>query len=361
MPYYHELKHYSDTKADWIARRLVALRADLYRTITGGRRPNSLIVGSWNIRSFDWGVPRLADSFHFIAEIVSAFDICAIQEVKSDLAPLRRLLRLLGPNWDFFVTDISDHEGGNAERMAFVYNRDKVVFRNLVGEIVVRSDTLSTGNQIARSPFFAAFQAGWFRFTLVSSHIVFGETNAAGLAMRAEEVAAIADSILKRAEVEDQVYLFLGDMNIDTRDGVVMQALLDSGLEVPEFPATNMGGDRFYDQIAYTVDGKSERKTRLLRHGVFDWRGAIYPYPETRIVTDGDPPNVARADFDETLAYYEPVVTAHRAAVGKAAYADFRRSYKRWNTEEMSDHLPIWVELETDYSDEYLMRFFATT
>jgi len=359
MPYYHGLKVYPPERADWIARRLLALRRDLYRRITGPRRPGSLIIGSWNIRAFDWGLPRLDDSFHFIAEIIAAFDICAIQEVKSDLGPLKRLIGLLGPNWDYFVTDISDHEGGNAERMAFVFNRNKVAFRNLVGEIVVRSDALSSGLQIARSPFFAAFQAGWFRFTLVSSHIVFGKTDAGGLAARAEEISAISEAILKRAKTEDQVYIFLGDMNIDTRDGVVMQALRRSGLEVPAFPATNMGGDKFYDQIAYTVEGRSERKTRLLRFDAFDWRNAVYPYPDTRFETGGDPDYVQRPTFDDTVAYYEPVVAAHRDFNRKDAYADFRKSYKRWNTEEMSDHLPIWVELETDYSDDYLMRFLA--
>jgi len=360
MPFYHGLKDYPEERADWIARRLVALRADLSREIGLKRKPNSLIVGSWNIRSFDWGLPRLDDSFHFIAEIIAAFDICAIQEVKSDLGPLKRLLHLLGPNWDFFVTDISDHEGGNGERMALVYNKDKVRFRNLVGEIVVRSTALSSGLQIARSPFFAAFQAGWFRFTLVSSHIIYGKADSTGLAARAEEITAISEAILRRAKTEDQVYIFLGDMNIESQTGVVMQALRDSGLHVPPFGPSNMAGNKFYDQIAYTVDGKDGRKTTLQNSGVFDWRNAVYPYPDTAITTDGDRPNVTRPDFDDTIAHYAPLVAAHRAHHGKAPYADFRKSYKRWNTEEMSDHLPVWVELETDYSDDYLMRFFQS-
>ena len=39
------------------------------------------------------------------------------------------------------------------------------------------------------------------------------------------------------------------------------------------------------------------------------------------------------------------------------AYANWDRSYKGWTTYEMSDHLPIWIELEVDYSDDYLRRF----
>jgi hypothetical protein len=29
-------------------------------------------------------------------------------------------------------------------------------------------------------------------------------------------------------------------------------------------------------------------------------------------------------------------------------------------THQMSDHLPIWVDLEIDYSDDYLKRFIPT-
>ena len=366
MPFYHDLKHYGEDpargdypgKPDWIARRLLTLRYDLNQKIIGPRRPNSLIVGSWNIRAFDGGLPRLDESYHYIAEIISAFDICAVQEVRDDLAPVKRLKGLLGPNWNYFVTDTSDHEGGNHERMAFFYNENKVIFRNLIGEIVVDGKALSTGGQIARSPFFAAFQADWFRFTLCSAHIVYGKSDAAGLARRAEEIAAIATALKKRAVKEDQVYVFLGDMNIERRDGPVMQALRGSGLEVPDFPPTNMGGDRYFDQIAFTVKGKAERKTRLIRFGAFDWRGAVYgPAPAPDPNAPDDPAYVGRVDDAAQVAHYTPVVAAHRLAGGKPPYADFSRSYARWMVDEMSDHLPIWVELETDYSDDYLMRF----
>ncbi len=134
MPFYHDLKDYGADpiypgKADWIARRLLTLRYDLAQAITKDRNPNSLIIGSWNIRAFDGGMPRLDESFHYIAEIIAAFDICAIQELRDRLEPLKRLMRLLGPDWDYFVTDVGDHEGSNYERMGFVYNQQVPVTR----------------------------------------------------------------------------------------------------------------------------------------------------------------------------------------------------------------------------------------
>ena len=361
MPFYVDLNYYKKypnpnypDQHRWIAERLLALRYDLSMTIVKDRRPNSLIVGSWNIRAFDGGLPRLPESFHYIAEIISTFDICAIQELKPDLEPIRRLKKLLGPNWDYFVTDTCDHEGGNAERMAFFYNTDKVVFRNIIGEIVIPSDALPTGHQIARSPFFAAFQAGWFRFTLCSSHIIYGEDHS----LRAAEITAITKALVKRARREDQVFIFLGDMNIESADGSIMTALRESKMHLAPVPASNLGGDKPYDQIAYTVKGKSTRKTRLLRSGTFDWRDAVFgPANERDPSAPDDPEHVIRRTHDENIAHYEPIVAAHREEHGKQAHASFRNSFKQWMTYEMSDHLPVWAELETDYSDEYLSRF----
>ena len=202
MAFYHDLKTYKNdpdypNKHAWISARLLTLRHDLNETITKDRQPNSLIIGSWNIRAFDDGISRMDESYHYIAEIIDHFDICAIQEVKSNLAPLRRLLRLLGPNWDFFVSDVSTHKGGNNERMAFVYNTNRVFFRNLIGEIVLAKEDLIAGEQVAQSPFFVSFQAGWFKFSLCSAHIIYGDD----LKLRAEEIRIIADTLVRRAEL----------------------------------------------------------------------------------------------------------------------------------------------------------------
>ena len=372
MPFYHGLKNYEfdaangtfpnyEGKKAWIASRLLTLRQDLAEQITNQRAPKSLIIGSWNLRAFDDGAPRLDESYHYIAEIIGSFDICAVQEVKGDLGPLERLRKLLGPNWEYFVSDVSTHKGGNNERMAFLYNTNRVFFRRLIGELVVDPDELENSDQFARSPFFAAFQADWFRFCLCSTHIIFGGTSEAEKKMRADEITAITKLLVSRAKKEDQVYIFLGDMNIESADGEIMQALRDSKMIVPEFPATNMTGSKLYDQMAFTDKGAATRKTRLIRHGVFDWRKAIFgPYPQDEFDTLTDEAKegpTRRISHEDMLAHYKPICDAQRAAVGKDAYADFARSFGLWTTFEMSDHLPIWIELEVDYSDDYIARF----
>lgn len=364
MAFYQHLHDYSDdkdypNKSKWIASRLLTLRHDLYETIEKDRDPSSLIIGSWNIRAFDDGVPRLDESYHYIAEIMCNFDICAVQEIKRDLKPLRRLVKLLGPNWDYFVSDVSIHKGGNNERMAFIYNTDKVFFRHIIGEIVIASEDLVAGEQIARSPFFASFQAGWFKFSLCSAHIKYGKD----LKIRAKEIEVISDILVKRSKLENQVHIFLGDMNIEQEDDEVMQALKNSELSTPEFGPTNMSGNRWFDHMAFSSKGRAGRKTRLLRHGVFDWRHAVFgPHPKgdknaSELTEEDIKSGKYRPTEKEILDHYEPIVAKLRKENKKKPYSNWPKAYRKWTTFEMSDHLPIWMELEIDYSDDYLRSF----
>ncbi len=327
MAFYKILKNYSADKSNRIADRLINLRKDLDSHISAGRTNKSLIIGSWNIRAFDGGRARRDESFHYIAEIIDRFDICAIQEVKVDLAPLRRLVRLLGPNWGYFVSDITTGDRGNNERMAFLYNKNRVFFRHLIGELVLPRDGLIAGNQIARTPFFASFQSGWFRFTLCASHITFDKNE-----FREREISAIAGVLKKRAKAEDEVYIFLGDMNIDSEEDATFKALLDNDLTVPLFGETNLAGGKHFDQITFTGNAK---KTELIRHGVFDWRSSVY--------------------MPEDKEHYKPIAEEMRGGQPYANWSD--KTYRSWTTGEMSDHLPIWIEIGADYSDEYLGKF----
>lgn len=331
MAYYKKLHGYSEEEAAWISKRLISLRKTIRTSDLGQRSHDNLVIGSWNIRAFDEGAPRRNESYHYIAEIIDHFDICAVQEVKKDLKPLKRLKDLLGPNWDYFVTDVTEGPKGNGERQAFLFNKNKVRFRNLVGEIVLGPDSLIDGKQISRTPFFASFQAGWFRFTLCSVHIIFGDDKS----KRTKEISALAKRIVKRAKDEDEVYVLIGDMNIEKRGDSIFKGLSKHGLEVPVFGPTNLGGNKHYDQIAFTSE---DIKTNFVQSGSVDWRADVFG-PD---------------DKD----YYEPIVQALRVEAGKKPYSNWNSSYQNhFASFEMSDHLPIWVEIQTDYSDAYLQRF----
>jgi hypothetical protein len=333
MAFYQSLKYDRKTyplgrdapgQAGWITDRLLRIRAMMNGQITSKRDPDSLIIGSWNIRHFDGGRPRMPESFHYIAEIIDHFDICAIQEVKN-IDAIKRLIKLLGPNWDFFINDSSGGGRGNHERMAFLYDTNKVQFRNLIGELVVDQTALAGGEQIGRTPFFASFQAGWFRFTLCSAHIVF--TEVAGRPLREDEIKVIADILRKRAKNTDEVHIFLGDFNTDDRVNGAIPYLQSKQFIVPDFGETNVIRTKHYDHITFTGP---QDESDLLHHGAINFTDAVFR--------------------EDEVEDYRAIAEEMRGE----AYSNWPRSYGDWRTHEMSDHLPIWMEIRTDYSNRYL-------
>lgn len=176
MPNYKTIKAYPD-KAEKlrIIDKLFFLRQSLDKEIPQKTDTETLLLATWNIREFN-SKNRINESYHYLAEIVSRFDLIAIQEVSPDLKALERLMSLLEDNWDYLVTDSTEGDEGGGERMAFVYDRNKIKFRKMAGEIVLPGESLKDGVlQFARTPFCVAFQAGWFRFMLTTVHIYFGK------------------------------------------------------------------------------------------------------------------------------------------------------------------------------------------
>ncbi len=356
MPFYHDLRThrlYSRDEADWIARKLLDLRNQLKSPAPLGvparTLSSSLIVGTWNIRDFDNNKfrhgPRRRESLHYIAEILSSFDVCALQEINEDLGPLKEIVRLLGPSWDFITTDVTQGAGGNRERMAFVFDTRKVKFRNIAGEVVIpKHKLLADEQQFARTPFLVSFQAGWFRFSLCTVHIYFGEDSPGsdGYKRRVEEIDYIATDLANRAERDNENYVILGDFNIKNPMDETMNALTKAGFQLPpELFPSNLIGDKYYDQIAF-----STRKDMItfLSAGVFDFTKSVY----------------REEDYKH---YHTAMPERHRQLgptqkpISEARDKDYY--LKRWRTWQMSDHLPLWVELAIDFSDEYLGRFLS--
>jgi hypothetical protein len=56
---------------------------------------------------------------------------------------LRFLLERLGPNWRVIASDVAEGSAGNGERLAFLYDSDRVQPSGLVGEIVLFYDQIA--------------------------------------------------------------------------------------------------------------------------------------------------------------------------------------------------------------------------
>jgi endonuclease/exonuclease/phosphatase family metal-dependent hydrolase len=345
MPRYSPIRLWRDDAAKRrVLDRLLVLRRRLSAEIGPHKGTDSLLLATWNIRDFDSNKfghgPRLPESFHYIAEIVSWFDLVAVQEVNRDLAALHRLMSLLGGDWDYLVTDTTEGSGGNQERIAFVFDRRRVQFRNVAGEVVLPTSRIGVGDgagdglQFARSPFVVAFQAGWFKFNLCSVHIYFGDESGAKLQRRIDEIRELAKFLSQRQDRELEDYILLGDFNIVSPEHRTMEALEGEGFVIPENlkrERTNLRGDKHYDQIALKVQ---EKRLEVGASGVFAYAESVF--------RDGDD------DFSAYLAHMPPDQRGIEAAEQRLYYAD------KWRTWQMSDHLPMWVQLKVDFTEAYL-------
>lgn len=158
MPFYTSLKIRDNDSAvnrkkkQRVADNLLKLKSELANHLKNSGSMmddrSSVRIATWNLREF--GKPnyngRGFEPLYYMAEIISQFDIVALQEIRADLTEFLSLKKILGPDWDYVATDVTDGGPGNGERMVFLYNRRQVQFRNIAGEL-----TLKEGEQIRAS------------------------------------------------------------------------------------------------------------------------------------------------------------------------------------------------------------------
>ena len=495
MPLYHKLQitesHSDAAKArnKRIARNLLRLKEALRdhlgiedlskgldELITVRDSSHFLRLATWNIREFDsttYG-KRLDESIYYIAEIIAHFDLVAVQEVREDLEALEDVMSILGPEWMYIATDVTEGDPGNRERMVFIYNSHKVSFRHVAGEVILPKDNmdemmrfkqgvtielpdgqplvlrdgvrtyqragkeklneevrmrlpensklvLPQGSSLimpkrtevsrtadgqvfvptengyqdilltlphkvfapedlnfARTPFLVCFQAGWLKLNLCTVHIYYG-TGELGMRRRKAEIYRLTDFLAERAENDfdsdaNSFFIALGDFNIVDQEHETMKALKRHGFTVPEqlqsLPGSNVEKDKYYDQIAYWSNpqeadepARSVVKVDVLRANVFDFYESVFRYFE-KVEGDGSEPeqvdmeeyinneSAFRRIIDETLE--KKAKSKGRALTAEEEQKEKRNKYRAWRTYQMSDHLPMWVELRIDFGDDYL-------
>jgi len=282
-----------------VAADLEALQVALDAAIPAREIDRNLLVATWNIRTFSdltekWrsevndSPKRDLQSLRCIAEIVSRFDVVAIQESRANLKALRHMLKALGSNWGLILTDVTQGAAGNGERLAFVFDTRRVRPSGLACELVVPEERLSQlapdalRRQFARTPYAVSFQAEGRTFILITLHILYGSASAD----RLPEIKAIAEWMAEWAQDVnrwDHNLVVLGDFNIDRRGDALYDAFTSTGLTVPEdlnrVPRTLWSDPdkpdvgKFYDQIAWFVDasGAPMLSMQYLRGGGFDF------------------------------------------------------------------------------------------
>jgi endonuclease/exonuclease/phosphatase family metal-dependent hydrolase len=258
-----------------------------------GKAPDRLLIATWNVANLGHpGQPRTDDDYGVIGELLSWFDLVTVQEVNDNLAGLRKLEDRLSTTHQTLFSDAA----GNDERMAFIYDPDKVRFLGKVGEIAIppsesRYIELPAIEQefrgFDRNPYLAAFRAGNLDFLLVSVHLYFGsekgETSKRDMNRRSLETYAVgrwADLRRRSANAFTRNIIAMGDFNLPKAEegDPIYDALVRRGLRLPAH-STEMGSsvkkDLHYDQIAFFPPGASEQA--LVRASeVFDFDGALF-------------------------------------------------------------------------------------
>ena len=253
-----------------VAENLAELREDLDQKVPFKELDRNLLIATWNIRGFgnftrkwmseDKDSPRRdLHSVFCIAEILSRFDVIAVQEVKGNLRALRDTLKLLGDNWSMVLTDTNKSDSGNDERMAYLFDTRRVQLSGLAGEIVIPNEWVNDPDkvlreQFVRSPYAVSFRSGDKTFILVTVHIIYGKKSKD----RLKEIHGIARWLNDWAgdiNAYDQNLIVLGDFNIDARGDILDQTFLSEGLYVPEelqsLSRSIFDETKYYDQIAW--------------------------------------------------------------------------------------------------------------
>lgn len=278
---------------DTVRAMLRDLRAVLDREVPAKRLDDNLLIGTWNIRAFgdltqkwvsektDSPKRNLAD-VRAIATIISCFDVCAVQESRGNLKALRTVMKVLGPDWGFILTDVTEGSAGNDERLAFIFDTRRVKPSGLAAEIVIPAEVLTQGElkqQFARTPYAVSFLSAGQTFILVTLHLIYGKS----AADRTPELAAIAKWLsdwADRTEDYGQNLICLGDFNIDRRDDPNYQAFTSTGLRpAPQLAGLSRttsdkaGKEHYYDQIAWFTDQGRAKLTLNYsgRAGRFEW------------------------------------------------------------------------------------------
>jgi endonuclease/exonuclease/phosphatase family metal-dependent hydrolase len=266
MVQYSEIRGWQDNATrERTIDRLIALRAGLAKDVSSRNEDESFHLATWNIRDFGGHrlnpSPRTPECFLYIAEIMSAFDLIAVQEVNENMTDFQTVMRLLGPHWNYLVTD----QSGNMERLAFVYDTRKILFRHVAGEVVLPAKNGKPPLQFNRTPYLVAFQSGWFKFNICTVHIYYGD--AKDTAQRKREIADVANFFSERQKKDGETYILLGDFNILNPEDATMKALLGGGFEVrPELrtpKADGFGERQLLRSDCPAHRGKAVRAARL--------------------------------------------------------------------------------------------------
>lgn len=379
------------TPAEW-KRITEKLEASPDRYGLPQREYGSVLLGSFNIRKLGSSRSRNSDTWQFLADVCRSFDLLAVQEVMDDLSGLRRLMKLLGPDFSLVVSDLTGvfpGEPGVGERLGFIYrwravdrmevasdvtfDRTKVIDSIASNYEAFVSDVEPYARQLAdyeagerkrrpklklsvflsfiRQPFCVAFRVAGhpgtepYEFMAVNAHLYFGNY----IDDRRQEFNALVDWIMSRLKENSRAYypnfILLGDLNLDYDNPVrdrerIEERIKSLNSELGEGPNVNFP---FLDPH----QGRTEVfRTNARMSETFDQIGLFSRDP--RLPTYVDNPQMGSDARGPDYGVFE-FVNLFSEAILDRPYKDLspteREEFVARFEHKVSDHMPLWVRL----------------
>lgn len=329
-----------------IIENLLRLRRDLDSVTATKNADQNILIATWNLKEFGHFTDRMPDSYYYIAEILSKFDLIAVQEIKTSLKDLQIIMRLLGADWSYMVNDITGGSAGNSESFAYLFNNKRVQPTGLAGEIVLWDEISQnlTIKQLMRTPYITGFKAGWKSFAIINVHLK-PSNNPANNLIRKEEIIALTTIIedrIRNKTMWTENLMIMGDFNLYGNNTDIIEVLTEKGfLQLAHLmnKPTNVSGSESYDKIFYLKNKYFDlvSPTGLNTGGIFNFFNSVYRLEE---------------DWDK----YKDFMMAHKEDPSTLVTDDdFKRYYKNhWRVRQISDHLPVWLSMVIDSSDDFL-------
>ena len=328
---------------------LLRLRKGILEKIPSKTIDTNLLLCSWNIKNFGTLKDRTAESLYYIAEIINAFDIVSLQEVNRDLGDFKKVMRLLGSHWKYSLSDVTEGNAGNEERFGFIYDSRRVTHSGLSGEIVIPPELIENNaiiSQLKRTPTFSGFESGWRKFSIVSVHLHPGDGKS-NKALRKEEVRLLMEILNQKTNIPETEYrnmILLGDTNLYKNDEDIVKLITDNEFEESDGlkgKFTNTSLNQIYDRIFLNVDDYFKivrAEDGKEKGGVFNLFDYVYK------------------NTPDDIAIYHDLMLEHKDdpsnLTDDANFKSYFNTY--WKRNQVSDHLPVWLELQTESSDEFL-------
>ena len=104
--------------------------------------------------------------------------------------------------------------------------------------------------------------------------------------------------------------------------------------------------NKAYDQIAFKLkQGSLQRGPADPNAGAFDFFKSVFRTGESDQYY-----KIAKATGRPMTSWNKSVHWRTKKPLTRAQY------YKDWRTWQISDHMPLWLELKSDFSDDYLKK-----